>query len=276
MTLYVSDLDGTLLNREERLSEFTVRTLNRLIGQGMKFTYATARSEHSAARVTEGLTKNLPAIVYNGAFILDRASGRFLLEEGFNSEQTRWVRRAAERFGLWPVAYAFVDGAERLSWVRGRETEGQTFYLSNRQWDRRLRPVDSIDELYTGEAFYFTFIGEREALEPLYKLAAERPWLTVTFQQELYREEYWLELMPKAATKANAAARLKEILGCDRMVAFGDAINDLPLFAAADVSCAVENAVPPLKEAATEIIGSNEQDGVARWLLENWEAGGLA
>lgn len=276
MTLYVSDLDGTLLNREERLSAFTVRTLNRLIERGMKFTYATARSGHSAARVTAGLTKNLPVIVYNGAFILDRASGRFLLEERFSPEQARWVRGAAERLGLWPVVYAFVDGVERLSWVRGRETEGQSFYLSNRQGDKRLRPVDGIDALYTGEAFYFTFIGGREALEPLYRLAAECPWLTVTFQQELYREEYWLELMPKAATKANAAAKLKEILGCDRMVAFGDAVNDLPLFAAADGSCAVANAVPQLKEAATEIIGSNEEDGVARWLVENWEAGGPA
>ena len=71
MTLYVSDLDGTLLNRDEKLSEFTVWALNSLIERGMKFTYATARSNHSARRVTAGLTKNLPVIVYNGAFILE-------------------------------------------------------------------------------------------------------------------------------------------------------------------------------------------------------------
>lgn len=269
MTLYVSDLDGTLLGRDGKLSEFTVWALNSLIKRGMRFTYATARSDHSAIRVTEGLTRSLPVIVYNGAFVLDGPGGRPLLREGFTQEESAWVRRQAERLGLWPVVYAFVDGVERLSWVAGRETEGQAYYLQNRQWDKRLRPVKDGDSLYQGDAFYFTFIGEKGSLAPLYDLAAGCPWLTATFQQELYREEYWLELMPKAATKAHAASELKKILGCGRMVAFGDAVNDLPLFAAADVTCAVGNAVPELKAAATEVIGSNEEDGVAKWLLEN-------
>ena len=75
MTLYVSDLDGTLLGKNEKLSGFTIWALNSLIERGMKFTYATARSEHSAVRVTAGLTKKLPVIVYNGAFLLDGPGG---------------------------------------------------------------------------------------------------------------------------------------------------------------------------------------------------------
>ena len=269
MTLYVSDLDGTLLGRDEKLSEFTVWALNSLISRGMKFTYATARSQHSAVRVTAGLTKNLPVIVYNGAFILDGTGGAPLSQAGFTPEEMAWVRRQAEGRDLWPVVYAFVDGAERLSWVVGRETEGQAYYLQNREWDKRLRPVSQAGCLYQGEAFYFSFMGERGALAPLYEQARQQPWLTATFQQELYREEYWLELMPRSATKANAARRLQGLLGCDKVVAFGDAINDLPLFEAADLSCAVGNAAPELKAAASQVIGSNEEDGVARWLLEN-------
>ena len=68
-TLYVSDLDGTLLTPREDLSPFTIRVLNRLVEQGVAFTYATARSQHSADVVTRGLTKSLPVIIYNGAFI---------------------------------------------------------------------------------------------------------------------------------------------------------------------------------------------------------------
>ena len=51
---------------------------------------------------------------------------------------------------------------------------------------------------------------------------------------------------------------------------FGDGMNDLDLFEAADEAYAVENAVPELKAAATGIIGSNNDDGVAKWLSENW------
>ena len=59
-TLYVTDLDGTLLTPEESLSPFTVRVINRLVEQGVSFTYATARSLHSSSKVTQGLTKRLP------------------------------------------------------------------------------------------------------------------------------------------------------------------------------------------------------------------------
>lgn len=56
---------------------------------------------------------------------------------------------------------------------------------------------------------------------------------------------------------------------CGRVVAFGDAINDIPMFQIADECYAVENAVEELKALATGIITSNEQDGVAKWLLEH-------
>lgn len=50
---------------------------------------------------------------------------------------------------------------------------------------------------------------------------------------------------------------------------FGDAVNDISMFEAADECYAMENAVPELKAIATGVIGSNNEDGVARWLEEN-------
>ena len=52
-------------------------------------------------------------------------------------------------------------------------------------------------------------------------------------------------------------------------MAFGDALNDIPMFQIADECYAVENAVEELKALATGIITYNEQDGVAKWLLEH-------
>ena len=75
--------------------------------------------------------------------------------------------------------------------------------------------------------------------------------------------------MPAAASKSNAIRRLKEMWDCTRVISFGDAINDLPMFEISDECYAVENAVDELKAAATGIIESNENDGVAKWLLEN-------
>ncbi len=66
-TLYVTDLDGTLLNRQDRISEHSVRIIKDLVEAGMLFTYATARSLSSASVVAAGLPASIPVIVYNGA-----------------------------------------------------------------------------------------------------------------------------------------------------------------------------------------------------------------
>ena len=53
-TLYVSDLDGTLLRSNISTSDFTNRTINDLVGKGMLFSYATARSYVTSVKVTKG------------------------------------------------------------------------------------------------------------------------------------------------------------------------------------------------------------------------------
>ena len=77
--------------------------------------------------------------------------------------------------------------------------------------------------------------------------------------------------MPAKASKANAIRKLQEMWGCSRVISFGDAINDIPMFEISDECYAVENAVDELKAVATGVIGSNEEDGVAKWLLDHVE-----
>ena len=86
------------------------------------------------------------------------------------------------------------------------------------------------------------------------------------YQIDIYTGDEWLEIMPKEASKANAIQQLKAMLQCERVVAFGDGKNDIDMFAIADEGYAVSNAHESLKEIATGIIGSNNEDGVAKWL----------
>jgi len=60
--------------------------------------------------------------------------------------------------------------------------------------------------------------------------------------------------------------KLKEKLECDRLVVFGDSINDLPMFEAADEAISVSNARPEILRAANRIIDSNENDAVAKYI----------
>ncbi len=268
-TLYVTDLDGTLLNREDSISPFSIQTINDLVEKGMLFTYATARSLVSASKVAAGLSTRIPVIAYNGAFIIQPSTGEILSKEDFTDEERKKVVEILDSYGISPMVYSYVDGIERVSWIPENENDGVKRYLSQRKGDKRFRSVHDKEALYEGEMFYFTCIGELEELSPVCDIFSKDDRYRCTLQQELYRPEYWCEIMPAKASKSNAIRRLKEMWGCTRVISFGDAINDLPMFEISDECYAVENAVDELKEAATGIIESNEDDGVAKWLLEN-------
>ncbi len=271
--LYVSDLDGTLLNRQDRISPFSIRTINGLVEEGMLFTYATARSLVSASKVTEGLSTRIPVIAYNGAFIFQPSTGEILSKEEFTDDERARVRAVLEQHGISPLVYSFIDGIEKVSWIPKYENDGIRRYLSMRPGDRRFRPVTDNRMLYEGDPFYYTCIGEKDELQPVYEVFSGDSHYRCTMQQELYRPEYWCEIMPALATKANAIRKLKDLWDCTRVISFGDAVNDIPMFEMSDECYAVANAVDELKAAATGMIGSNEDDGVARWLIGNWRNG---
>ena len=266
-TLYVTDLDGTLLNKQDRVSPFSVRVINELVDKGLLFTYATARSLVSASRVTEGLSTKIPVIAYNGAFIFQPSTGEILSSEGFTDEERSRVKEVLNQYRITPLVYSFISGTERVSWIPHYENDGIRRYLSNRQGDRRFRAVHDSDSLYQGDTFYYTCIGEKDELQPVYELFSNDSHFRCTLQQELYRPEYWCEIMPAKASKANAIRKMKEMWGCSRVISFGDAVNDIPMFEISDECYAVQNAVDELKAIATGVIGSNEEDGVAKWLL---------
>ncbi len=269
-TLYVTDLDGTLLNQKDRINPKSIAIINELVDKGMMFTYATARSLVSASVVTAGLSTNIPVIAYNGAFIFQPETGEILSREDFSSSERAYAIDVIRANNILPLVYSFVDGVEKVSWLSGRENDGIRRYLSLRKGDRRLRPVKDDEELYQGEIFYFTCIGEKSELQPLYDILSKDERYRSTIQQELYRPEYFCEIMPVNATKAHAIQKLKKIWDCGRVISFGDAVNDIPMFEISDECYAVENAVEELKAAATGIIDSNENDGVANWLKEHY------
>lgn len=269
-TLYVSDLDGTLLNRNSQLSEESKEIINTLVKKGIKFTYATARSFSSASKILDGLQLSIPAITYNGAFFVEANSGKIIYSTSFSDEQIKYVSRIFIENEVYPLVYSLLEGEERVSWIREKENEGMLYYLKLRRGDKRLRAVKEEGELYSGNVFYFTVIGEKDKLELLKRYFDDKLQFVCTLQEELYRDnEYWLEIMPITATKAMGVKRLKELMNFDRVICFGDAINDISMFKIADSSYAVENANAKLKQLSTGIIGSNDEDGVAKWLLEN-------
>lgn len=270
-TLYVTDLDGTLLNTKSRINPYSLAVINHLVENGMLFTYATARSLVSASVVTQGLSTRIPIIAYNGAFIIHPSTGEILSSAYFQKDEVDKIIEVLDKFKISPLVYSYVDGEEKVSWITEKENEGIRYYLDVRKGDKRFRPLKNPSLLFEGNPFYITCIGEQKDLLPIYNIFSQDERYICSLHQELYRPEYWCEILPKKATKANAIAQLKKIWNCDRIISFGDAVNDIPMFQISDECYAVCNAVDELKAIATGIIGSNDEDGVAKWLQAHVE-----
>lgn len=260
--LYVSDLDGTLLHSDQKTSAFTNDMINRLIDSGVDFTYATARAYETAQLVTQGIHIKAPVILHNGSFILDTASGEMLL---FNLLlNSKAIIDDLTACNIYPIVFWHNGSAEKFSFIPDKCSDGVRVFAQERINDPRYSPINSYDELDYNDIFYITCIDESQKLKPFYDKYKND--YHCEYQKNLYTKEQWLEIMPKSATKANAVLKLKELMGCDKVVCFGDDTNDIDMFKAADECYAVSNAVEELKDIADAVIQSNNDDAVAKWL----------
>ncbi|MCR5601840.1 MAG: HAD family hydrolase [Ruminococcus sp.] len=269
-TLYLSDLDGTLLNSEQKTTDYTNKVINDLVGSGMKFSYATARSWNTARKVTDGISVSIPAIVYNGAFVIDTLSGERLISNYFGKDVHDVIDDMTEK-EIFPTVYSVREAEEKFTFITDKITAGMADFVESRKGDSRTNPASDVSDLHKGEIFYLTCIDEYEKLLPFYEKYKDT--YHCVFQRDIYSNEQWLEIMPFKASKSRAALQLKEFLKCDRLVVFGDALNDKDLFECADEAYAVANAAPELKDIASAVIESNNDNGVAKWLQRRMNNG---
>ena len=267
-TLFVTDLDGTLMRGDLRISDFTVKTINRLVEQGISFTYATARSIVSARIITSELRLDLPVITRNGAVLAENNTGNIIEKALFTKREVELLKDLLTELPKAGFVSCYFGDDMIKTFVDTGHTKGIQGYLDYYKDDPATVIVPDINGMFRGDPGYVTMIGDKDEIETIYKRASEYKGWECIFQKDIYRDEFWLEICPQNCTKAKSILKLKEKYGFDKLVVFGDSVNDLPMFKIADESYAVANAIDELKAQATKVIGSNEEDAVARFLID--------
>lgn len=270
MTLYISDLDGSLLSPDGSLSPDARTILTRLVADGLHFTVATARTPLSTLHLLEGIPLSDPMILLNGALCYDPKTRGFSHPVPISRKAMEHLALAEQQVNLGGLLFSLEEGTFRTS-------QGPNVCSASPEYARiRAYPgISAIDpqlsrrtaqELLDVPVLYGLYEDDRpERLEQLAR-CLEGQGLTMDFYRDRYSRQRWcLEFFNAETCKGAAAAHLRRE-GYDRLVAFGDGWNDLSLFAACDCGCAMENAAPELKEKADIVIGSNAQDGVVRYL----------
>ncbi len=268
MELFVSDLDGTLLNSHQELSHKTLTVINNLIKDGLNFSIATARSVDSAAYIIEALDLRLPIIVHNGVFIYHPVSRENIVSWLMDAEDACQVLELYKEYGISPFVYTITDKGEKKAYYKEITHPGEELYLNDRlkRGDKRFFRVDDLRACPEEKIIAILSIGEGRVLDPLSREVREKFSLNVHHAVDLYSQATWLEINHKNANKKEAVKKLKELLQAEKVICFGDHLNDIPMFQIADEKYAVSNAQDALKEMATGIIESNDEDGVALYL----------
>ncbi len=275
--LYISDLDGTLLANNGKLSDVSLRTLEFLLKEGLLFTVASARSIVSIRQVLRGLSLALPVIEFNGAFISDYQTGDHQLINCIQPEIVKDLLKTILDHRHLPFVSAF-DGENDRLYYSEIKNDGMEFYLNDRRKnnDHRLLQVRNFEAIKSQDVVCLTVIGKEETLQPLEKTIQKSHGSGVEthFVEDIYcRGWHWLTIHDHRATKDQAIRTLQERMGLqDReLVVFGDHMNDIKMFKIADRSIAVSNAEPELKKHAHQIIGSNQDDSVVGFIEEDWK-----
>lgn len=272
--VYVCDLDGTLLRSDGTLSAFSRRGLNRLLEAGVSLTVASARGTPGMRSLLSGVRLRLPVIELNGAFVSEIESGHHLVSNVLSRADACAAVGAILETGNDPVISTW-DGRRDGVHFGSRTNESTRWYVEEkrRHRDPRLTPCTDLlgiaREEHVAQVTTFALDGEAVMLAERLREAVGEGAIVHSAANIYWPGWTEITVQHRAAVKGAAIPALLAASGNADVdvVACGDHLNDLSMFAVAAHSIAPANAHPQVLESATEIVRSNDEDGIVRHLL---------
>lgn len=253
--LFVSDIDGTLLETGKKISERNINAVQKMVDAGITVTIATGRMYRAALPIAKELGVNVPIITYNGALIKS-VSGEILHSEYLPADLISEIVKFFEKHNWYLQSYSndelfcafrnnYTDFYEKTQKVQATEVGWQNLSQTNKNVSKLLGISANIAENLEREKLVRAEFGERIAV-------------TKSHPQ-------FVDMMMPNVSKAAAVKILAEKLGVDRseVMAIGDSDNDFPMLQAAGQSVAMGNASDEIKSACTFVTSNCEDDGFA-------------
>jgi Cof subfamily protein (haloacid dehalogenase superfamily) len=264
--LIATDVDGTLLDPDEKVTERTRRAVWSVVDDSVPFVLATGRPPRWIRPVVHGLDYAPLAVCGNGAVIYDSAEDRILETFALDVATLGWLSELTQR--LLPGCGL---AAERVG--ESAHDAASPQFVSTPEYQHAWLNPDN------------TAVSLAEVLDaPAIKLLVRVPTATSQSMVDVlsphldgradvtYSSNHGLiEFSAPGVNKASGLARVADLLGvaAPDIVAFGDMPNDVPMLRFAGHGVAMGNAHADARAAADEITASNADDGVAK-VLERW------
>lgn len=282
-TLYVTDLDGTLLGPDSQLSAESARMLNEAVSLGALVTVATARTPATVSNLLKDVDFRLPLIVMTGGALWNKSTGCYSDVQFFSPSQVEEIIKAygsqAEGGAFLYTLPAGPNGKDifeiyHIGPLNAVEKEFMQERIDS-PFKRFYVPESGVSSLpeSINDAVLFFGMQPVSVARSIYDRLGEIEDINPMIYHDWHGDEIAeIEAFPPTTTKAQAIRRLAGEVGADRVVVYGDNVNDLSMFRVADLGIAVENAVPEVKSAAGMVIGSNRDNAVARHILNDFRS----
>lgn len=278
-TLYITDLDGTLLNNDSLVSQRSSEIINDVVDLGALFTVATARTPATVDPLMASTAISMPAIVMTGAALWNRPDRSYQDVHFIGPDLCSRITDEFLAQSIVPFRYDLApDGVidvfhlnEKGSGYNSLSKIEKSFIDLRSHLPLKRIHYNIIPGAEQLPTLLFIALGPYENIMTIAsRLEADNAGSVSAYPDNLRKDLGVLEVFAPGVSKAEAVFKMKKTAGVERLVVFGDNLNDISMLQAADVGVAVENALPEVKAAADIIIGANHTDAVARFIYEDF------
>jgi Cof subfamily protein (haloacid dehalogenase superfamily) len=246
--MIVTDLDRSLLHTDKSISKYTKKILEKCKNMNISIVFATARPVRSTKIYMEEINPN--AVIYhNGAIIT--AEQTILKYYGILPQKARKLLVKIER--EYPEVTLSVETDDTLYTNFDLDTN-----LGYKKINFADLPETAVEKIIIGNM-------------PIEKIKKEiDKYITNDLYLEINDSRFGF-IMNKKASKWNGIKELSEYykISVDKIVAFGDDLNDLEMIKRCGIGITMENGLDEVKKEADYICENNDKDGIAKWLEEN-------
>ena len=248
------DIDGTLLNSKDKITEKTKEAIKKAVDKGLVFTISTGRPIQAVKPINEELGLDLPFITYNGAMVVMGKSKEILYSCSLNKKDALDIFQLGNSYGTTVMI-----------WSRNR-------LYANRIDDRVCKYgekaftkpvlVDDIGKIAEAGITKILWYEKVDTINRMFSEAGGYLNDTVNFHTS---KPFFLEFVDSNASKAIAMEKLGRHFGISRheMIAVGDGYNDLSMIEYAGLGVAMGNAPGEIRQRADYVTLTNDQDGLA-------------
>lgn len=261
--LVMTDMDGTLLNSEKRVSPRTRAVIDRMRERGIGFAVCTGRIPTMVEFYLKDLEITIPIVAANGAIVWDPQRGEALYGKPIDPDQAEALMDFCLEHHMDYSALTLEASYFSLNSVRIKRFHAYNeISKSNGGREMQLEYLRDGHKFLRNHKIYKMLVyeledGQQEMAEGCMK---HLPGLTYTSSDA----KLW-DIAAAGVSKGGGLLEAARIMGIPReqICAFGDFYNDLTLLEAAGLPIAMGNACGELKERAAYVTGSNDEDGVA-------------